>query len=219
MKLSKRLQAAADFVDSKDKTLDIGCDHGYLDIYLALNKKNKLIIASDISNEVIKTTNSNLKKYNVEKQIKTYCTDGVLNITENYNTIIVTGLGSHTILNILKQAKRVNKLIISSNNNWDLVRKDVINLGYNLVEEKLIYEKGKIYSVMLFVKGYKKLSKKEIRVGKYSFKNKEMYKLLYDNYESIYKKIPIKEIKKKIYYYKTLYDLKSYLRKKDREII
>ena len=36
MNLSKRLKAIADLVDGKN-VIDVGCDHGYLDIYLTKN--------------------------------------------------------------------------------------------------------------------------------------------------------------------------------------
>ena len=42
MKLSKRLETIVSFIDDKDNVLDIGCDHAYIDIYLALNKKISL---------------------------------------------------------------------------------------------------------------------------------------------------------------------------------
>ena len=56
MKLSKRLEAIASFIESKDSVCDVGCDHGYLDIYLAINKKNKTrAIIKKLIIEVIKS--------------------------------------------------------------------------------------------------------------------------------------------------------------------
>ena len=63
MKLSKRLEAIASFIDKNDKIVDVGCDHGYLDIYLALYKHNKMIIATDISEKVIENTILNINNY------------------------------------------------------------------------------------------------------------------------------------------------------------
>ena len=164
MKLSKRLETIASKINDRDRVLDVGCDHGYLDIYLALNKKNDLIIASDISKEVIKATINNINKYHVKNKIKVYCTDGTNNIIENYNTIIIAGMGSYTILNILKETRTVDKLIICSNNNWENVRKSISLLGYYLDSEDLVYESNKLYSVMVFKKGTKKLTKKDILI-------------------------------------------------------
>ena len=40
MNLSKRLEAVATLVDVGKRVIDVGCDHGYLDIYLTLNNDN-----------------------------------------------------------------------------------------------------------------------------------------------------------------------------------
>ena len=52
-KLSKRLETVASYVDDNAKLVDIGCDHGLLDIYLAQNRKNITIIASDINKNAL----------------------------------------------------------------------------------------------------------------------------------------------------------------------
>ena len=216
MKLSKRLQTIANFIEDKDKFVDVGADHGYLDIYIALNKKNDTIIASDISKDVIKTTINNIKKYKLENKIKVYCTNGTNNIKENYDTIIIAGMGSNNIINIIKNSNRVRKLIISSNNNWNNIRKEISLLGYYLKSERLVKDGKKLYSIMLFNKGYKKISKKEISIGKYNDLNKEEYELLYEDIKNTYNQVPRKKIIKRIFYKKQMRYLKSYLRKKDR---
>ncbi len=216
MKLSKRLETIASKINDRDRVLDVGCDHGYLDIYLALNKKNDLIIASDISKEVIKATINNINKYHVENKIKVYCTDGTNNIIENYNTIIIAGMGSYTILNILKETRTVDKLIICSNNNWEKVRKSISLLGYYLDSEDLVYESNKLYSVMVFKKGTKKLTKKDILIGKYNPKNRELYNIYLKEIFKIYYMVPITKFSKKILLFKKIKYLKSYLRKENR---
>ena len=47
-KLSVRLEAVANYVDDNSKVIDIGCDHGFLSIFLAKKYDNIKIIASDI---------------------------------------------------------------------------------------------------------------------------------------------------------------------------
>ena len=216
MKLSKRLEAIASFIDKNDKVLDVGCDHAYLDIYLALNKKNKLIIASDISPKVMETAKENINKYKLNKKIVTYCTNGTEGIKENYDTVVLAGMGYHTIIEILNNTKKINKIIVCSNNHWDDTRKDINKLGYYLYNEKLVYESNKLYSIMVFLKGNKKLPTKEIMVGKYNKDNKELYKVYFEQIDLVYKKIPLLKISKKIKYYNIKKYLKSYLRKEDR---
>ena len=45
---SKRIKALASDVSKKDTVLDVGCDHGYLSIYIKENKLCKEVYASDI---------------------------------------------------------------------------------------------------------------------------------------------------------------------------
>jgi len=216
MKLSKRLEAIASFIESKDSVCDVGCDHGYLDIYLAINKKNKTIIATDISKNVINTTKENLKKYDVFDNILVYCTDGTNGIKEKYDTLVLSGLGAHTIINILNNSPKVKKIIISSNNNWELIRRYMFNSGYNISLEKLVIDNKKIYSVILFIKDKitrHKLS--EILVGKYNLNNKDIYKELLIKNQSVLKKIPLTNFLKRLKLKYIIFILKKYLRKKD----
>ena len=43
-KLSVRLEAVANYVDDNSKVIDIGCDHGFLSIFLAKKYDNIKII-------------------------------------------------------------------------------------------------------------------------------------------------------------------------------
>ena len=49
IRLSKRLECIASFVNDDMSLVDVGCDHALLDIYLCQVKKNIKIIASDIN--------------------------------------------------------------------------------------------------------------------------------------------------------------------------
>ena len=49
MNLSKRLQAVANLLSSNDVIADVGCDHGYLSIYLIEKKICNHVIAMDVN--------------------------------------------------------------------------------------------------------------------------------------------------------------------------
>ena len=136
IKLSKRLQVLADFVESSDYVVDIGCDHGLLSIYLKENKKCMNIIASDINENALKNAVINIKKRNLN--IETVLSDGLEKIDiEKVNTIIISGMGTSTILHILEdkdKLKGINKIIIQSNNNHDILRFKLNEIGYYLDE-------------------------------------------------------------------------------------
>ena len=53
IKISKRLASIASYVEDDASLIDIGCDHGLLDIYLYQTKKNIKIIASDVNQNAL----------------------------------------------------------------------------------------------------------------------------------------------------------------------
>lgn len=194
MILSKRLQAVATLVDIKSRVIDVGCDHAYLDIYLTQNNDNKCI-ATDINKNALEIAKKNIKKYNLEDKIETKLTNGLtdINVKDNDN-IVISGMGTYTILEILKTNNLSNTLIISSNNNIDILRKEVINLGYYIDSEIFIIDKNKPYIIIKFIKGIKKYSKLDILLGPILKNNIEYKKYIIKKYKNILNNISKKKI-------------------------
>ena len=194
MILSKRLQAVATLVDINTRVIDVGCDHAYLDIYLTQNNDNKCI-ATDINKNALEQAKKNIKKYNLEDKIETKLTNGLtdIKVKENDN-IVISGMGTYTILEILKTNNLSNTLIISSNNNIDILRKEVINLGYYIDSEIFIIDKNKPYIIIKFIKGIKKYSKLDILLGPILKNNIEYKKYIIKKYKNILNNISKKKI-------------------------
>ena len=64
IKLSKRLEEISSLVPLKARVVDIGCDHGLLDIYLYQNGIVSKIIASDINENALSNAKENIKNNN-----------------------------------------------------------------------------------------------------------------------------------------------------------
>lgn len=169
IKLSKRLLAIANLIDDNSKVADIGCDHGLVSIYLAMNKQNISIIASDINQNALDNAIKNINKYHLEDKIKVCLSNGLDNINDEIDTIIISGMGGHTIIDILtnnqEKLNTVNNIIIQSNNDIEYVRRKIVKLGYYISKEKLILDKNIYYTVILFTKGKKKYTNKEYYFG------------------------------------------------------
>ena len=67
--LSDRLKACADFVAPGDRVADIGCDHGYLGIYLLTQGIARSMIESDINEGPLQSALRNGQKYGVVDKI------------------------------------------------------------------------------------------------------------------------------------------------------
>ena len=214
MHISKRLECIANMVDNNSQIIDIGCDHGWLDIYLTI-KKNCQCIASDISQNVLKNTEVNITKYNLNDKMKIICPDGLDNIVvNNENIIIISGMGTNTIINILKSKKvnKINNLIIQSNNNIELLRKKIVKLGFYIYNEKIILDGGKYYIIIYFKRGKKKYLKADYLFGPVARLNKangEFYNKIYDKNMLILCQLPKKYIFKRLNIYLYLKQLKK----------
>ena len=171
IKLSKRLESISSLVPIKSKVIDIGCDHGLLDIYLFENNISTKIIASDINENALSSAKHNIKKYKLEKNIETRLGNGLdtLNENDNVDTIIISGMGAHTIINILKdnyqKLKNIDNIIIQSNTKIELLRKEITKLHYIIDDELIVEDKSKIYTIIKFIKGDKKYSQRELILG------------------------------------------------------
>ena len=194
MNLSKRLQAVATLVDIDSRVIDVGCDHAYLDIYLTLNNGNKCV-ATDINKNALEIAKKNIKKYGLQNKIKTILTNGLTDIKVNESdNIVISGMGTFTILEILKTNTLSNTLIISSNNNIDILRREVINLGYYIDSEIFLIDKGKPYIIIKFIKGIKKYKKLDIILGPILKNNVEYRKYIIKKYKNVLNNISRKKI-------------------------
>lgn len=189
MKLSKRLKTIADLVDTK-KVIDVGCDHGYLDIYLTLYK-DCTCIATDISSNAIKTCQDNISKYHLEEKITTIITDGIngINIDAN-DTLVLSGMGTKTIIDILSNKKLSNTIIISSNNNLEELRRFMVSIGYYINNEMYIFEHNIHYVIIKFIKGYKEYNDYDYLLGPIAIKDNNYKTYILNHYNNIYNKIP-----------------------------
>lgn len=171
IKISKRLEVISSLVPINSSIIDIGCDHALLDIYLYQKKIANKIIASDINENALNNAKENIKKNKLEKNIITRLGNGLdtLNEDDNINTIIISGMGSHTAVGILKnnqhKLKDINTIIIQSNTKIEFLRKEVTKLNYLIEDEKLVEDNKKIYTIIKFTKGKQRYTKKELYFG------------------------------------------------------
>lgn len=212
MKLNKRIKLLATLIPEDKRVIDVGCDHALLDIYLTLNNKNKCI-ASDINENALENAKKNIKKYNLD--IETIVSDGLSNIElQDDDVIVISGMGTNTIQNILNNAKlkKNTTLIIQTNNNLFELRRFVVNLDFKIDEELGFIDKNKRYTQIRFVKGKSKYKNIEYCLGPILMKKhdqdtidyfKSMLKENIRNLDAIpkkyiFKRIEIKNINKKI---------------------
>jgi len=195
--LSNRLNTISKYINENDKVVDVGCDHAILGDLLADRKIPS--IASDVVPSIIETR----KKEEHSSLITFMVSDGLKDIDDSlYDTVVISGMGSITIKEIVENSTRkFKKLITISNKDYYYLRNELSKLGYKITLEEVIYEKGKFYNLIIFEVGKSKYSYKELLLG-VNHQNIENYKkkvrYMYDKYNVILPKVPSsskKEIK------------------------
>lgn len=221
MKISKRLKCIGDLVPDNTFILDIGCDHGLLDIYVCL-EKNCRAIASDINEKPLEKAKENIKKYNLENKIDISLGDGLSSYKEGVDTLVLSGLGSNTIVSILKKDKnilnKIDSIIVSSNNDYLFLRKSICDLGFMIDKEVICLDYGKYYPVIRFIRGKRKYSNFEYKYGPVLLDEKsdifKNYLLLNKNkLNKIYMSLGFRYFIKKINIKKEIVCLNKYINK------
>lgn len=197
MNISSRLKAIFDYVDDNSRVVDVGCDHALLDIYLVNNLNNITCIASDINKNALNIARKNIDDYKLTNKIETVLSDGLDNLSIDNNTIIViSGMGTNTILGILNNKKSflAKKIIIQSNNNLYELRSNMLKRGYIIEDETVVHDKGKYYVTILFKKGKIKYKNYELYFGPIILQKKDKQYLIYlaEKEKRKLKKIPKK---------------------------
>ena len=193
IKLSIRLETIANLIPLNASVIDIGCDHALLDIYLYQNKQVKKIIASDINENALNNAKENIKKNKLTKYIETRLGNGLdtLKDDDNIDTIIISGMGAHTAVGILKnnlnKLKNIDNIIVQSNTKLTFLRKEITKLNYMIDDEEMVMDSNKVYTIIKFIKGKKKYTQKELYFGPVLLKKKS--KLFNDYYKKELEKL------------------------------
>jgi len=197
--LNKRLQTISAFIKENDVVLDVGCDHALLGIYLVLNKNVK-VVGSDVNSGPLEKAKENLKKYHLTRKIELRLGDGLNTMSSDINTVVISGMGGQTIINILKDINKysnVKKLIISPNNDFSLTREEISKLGFYISKETMVLESGKYYLISEYKIGKKKIDSFFGKLDLTSEIVKKYYQYIYYNNLKILSKLGIKDRAKK----------------------
>lgn len=150
--LSKRLQVCAGFVAKGDRVADIGCDHGYLSIYLLKNGIASQVIAADINEMPLQSAKDNARRFGVSDHIRFYLSDGVKSIPRDFDTLVCAGMGADTMISVLRTAPwlrcRDYRLILQCQSKTPALRQYLSEQGWRITEETVLRDGRFLYTVM-----------------------------------------------------------------------
>lgn len=153
MELSKRLHAVAAMVTSGNVVCDVGCDHGYVSIFLVKTKKCPKVYALDVREGPLGRAREHVEAYACADYIEVKRSDGLLEMPAGVaDTLICAGMGGRLVRKILSESMEkvwaMKELILQPQSELWLVREFIRQSGFLLVEEDMVEEDGKYYPVM-----------------------------------------------------------------------
>ena len=153
MELSKRLEAVASLADPGGIVADVGCDHGYVGIWLIQQKFFSKVIAMDVRPGPLEAARKNIQLYQVEDQIEIRLSDGVDMLSQGEaDCMICAGMGGALTCRILnhhlKKVRAMKQVILQPQSEIHLVRKFLRTNGFRILREEIVMEDGKYYPMM-----------------------------------------------------------------------
>lgn len=182
MQLSLRLRAIAEMVTEGNRLVDVGCDHGYLPVYLLLNKKIPGAIAMDVRKGPLSRAEEHISQYGLGAYIETRLSDGLSALKPGEgDTLVIAGMGGPLMERILSEGREVREsfkeLILQPQSDIPHFRRFIREEGLEIVQEEMILEDGKFYPMMKTVPCMKEKMEKweplEEMFGKYLLSRKD----------------------------------------------
>lgn len=156
VQISKRLQAVAALVEKNGTLADVGCDHGYIPIYLVKEQKVASAIAMDVNPGPLERAREHIQQYGMSDRIQMRLSDGVRALKpKEASTVVIAGMGGGLVRKILTEGadvmQTVEEAVLQPQSEIDVVRSFLTEEGYVVTKEDMILEDGKYYPMMRVV--------------------------------------------------------------------
>ena len=153
MELSARLEAVAGMVTKDNRVCDVGCDHGYISIYLVRNGISPYVYAMDVNKGPLERAAEHIAMYGLNDKIETILSDGLSALgNRESDTLICAGMGGKLVIKILTEGMdkvcKMKELILQPQSEIHLVRAFLREQGFYIDREDMVYEDGKYYPMM-----------------------------------------------------------------------
>ena len=154
--LTKRLQSVADMVTIGNCVCDVGCDHGYVSIYLVQKEIAPRAIAMDVRSGPLSQAQKNIELFGVGGKVETRLSDGLDKLSfGEADTIVIAGMGGPLMKDIIVRgldvAKSVSELVLQPQSEIPEFRRFLKSNGFITTAEDMVLEDGKFYPMMKVV--------------------------------------------------------------------
>ncbi|MBR2950793.1 MAG: SAM-dependent methyltransferase [Lachnospiraceae bacterium] len=201
IQLSKRMQAVADMVIPGFCVADIGCDHGFVSIYLIQNQIAPHVFAADVRPGPLSRAKEHIAQAGLSRYITPVLSDGLQNVPVSDGTgftaddaaipsaqaIVAAGIGGRLTVKILsdwpEKTKALSWMVLEPQSDIHIVRQWLAQNGFCILKENMVFEDGKYYPVLFAANVLKQIRKEEIdRIGQMNLSAKQKWERMgYDS--------------------------------------
>lgn len=151
--LSARMQAVADMVSDGNRVCDVGCDHGYVSIYLVQQKRVPGVLAMDINKGPLARAKEHVRQAGLSEYITLRLSDGLTAYEPGEaQTLVCAGMGGPLMQKILERepakTESFQEMILQPQSELKEFRRFLRNRGYSIVCEDMILEEDKFYPII-----------------------------------------------------------------------
>jgi len=155
LKMSERLITVADMLKGDEilTVADVGCDHGYVSIYLVQKKIAKSCIAMDVRRGPLSAAASNISDYGLDTKITTRLSDGLKELKKGEAlAVVIAGMGGKLMEKIIEEGNLydlgVKVAVFQPQSDIAEFRQFIRDKGYVITDERVVFEDGKYYFPM-----------------------------------------------------------------------
>lgn len=154
MDLTKRLLRIISYIEDGMSVADIGCDHGYVPIYLVKNGISPFAIAMDINKGPLEKAGNNAKAFQVGDKVLTRQSNGLSTLEANeVDCVVIAGMGGKLIESILDNDKHklssYKRLVLSPHKDIQSVREKLREVGFTITDEDMFEDEGHFYNIII----------------------------------------------------------------------
>lgn len=151
--LSERLRAVASMVTPGSRVCDVGCDHGFVSIWLVEQNVSPRVLAMDVRVGPLGAAGRHVAQRGLESLIETRLSDGLHNYEiGEADSLICAGMGGRLMMRILGEEKAktdsFTELILQPQSEIMQFRRWLREQGLRITDEKMVEEDGKFYPMM-----------------------------------------------------------------------
>ncbi|MBO5281879.1 MAG: SAM-dependent methyltransferase [Lachnospiraceae bacterium] len=156
MVLSARMKALTEMVTPGSRVCDVGCDHGFVSVYLVQQGISPRVLAMDVRQGPLSRAQEHIRQQGLEAYIETRLSDGLTAMEAGEaDALICAGMGGRLMQRILtegrEKAMALRELILQPQSELPAFRAFLRQEGYVTVAENMIFEEGKYYPMMKVV--------------------------------------------------------------------